>query len=136
MTQSKPEPEVNALTTPYWDGLASGELRYQRCGECSNAWLPPREHCPSCLSSNWAWTAASGRGRLISWVVYRQSMHPAFADEIPYNVAIVELDEGPRLITNILADEADLAIEFPVELRISGAAPPLARFVLASPGDD
>lgn len=135
MTEMKPKPEISALNAPYWDGLASGELRFQRCGDCSNAWLPPREQCPSCLSSNWAWTVASGRGRLVSWVVYRQSMHPAFADEIPYNVAIVELAEGPRMITNIIADEEELDIELPVELRISDTAPPLARFAL-TPRED
>jgi uncharacterized OB-fold protein len=130
MTES-PLPVVTELSEPYWSGLAEGELRYQRCDACRNAWLPPREQCPRCLSDQWRWTPSAGLGRIISWVVYRQSMHPAFADRLPYNVAIVELDEGPRLMTNIDADEHELAIERRVQLSVSperGFA--LARFAL------
>jgi uncharacterized OB-fold protein len=126
-----PLPEVTDLSRPYWDGLAEGELRFQRCSQCQKAWLPPREQCPRCLSDRWEWTGASGRGRIISWVVYRQSMHPAFTGRLPYNVAVVELDEGPRLITNIDAEEDRLGIEVPVVLAIAveeGFA--LARFAL------
>jgi uncharacterized OB-fold protein len=125
-----PLPTVTPMTEPYWTGLAAGELRHQRCGACGNAWLPAREECPGCLSDDWEWQAASGRGRIISWVVYRQAFHPAFADRLPYNVAVVELDEGPRLITNILGAEDDLAIERPVVLEIeqeSGVSVPRFR---------
>jgi uncharacterized OB-fold protein len=126
-----PLPTVTPLTAPYWSGLAEGELRHQSCRQCGNAWLPAREECPRCLSDDWGWKAAGGRGRIISWVVYHQAFHPAFAERLPYNVAVVELDEGPRLITNILAPEEELAIERPVVLQIeqeSGVAVP--RFTL------
>lgn len=113
-----PRPEVTPLTEPYWSGLAAGELRFQRCHACGNAWLPARDQCPRCLSGLHTWEVASGGGRIISWVVYRQAVHEAFAERVPYNVAIVELDEGPRLITNVDAPEGDLAIELPVRLRI------------------
>lgn len=127
-----PRPVVTELSAPYWSGLAEGELRFQRCGRCENAWLPAREQCPRCLSGQWRWTPSAGYGRIISWVVYRQSMHPAFADQVPYNVAIVELDEGPRLITNIDADERELAIERRVRLSVSsGRGGTLARFAPA-----
>lgn len=126
-----PLPEVTELSAPYWEGLAAGELRYQSCGGCGNGWLPPREQCPRCLSADWRWATASGRGTLISWVIYRQSMHPAFTGRLPYNVAIVELAEGPRLITNILAGEADLDIDLPVRLVVEHEDDqPLARFRL------
>lgn len=127
-----PLPAVTPLTEPYWTGLAEGELRHQRCRQCGNAWLPAREECPRCLADEWEWTPASGRGRIISWVVYHQAFHPAFADRLPYNVAVVELDEGPRMVTNILAPEEDLAIERNVVLQIedeSGVSVP--RFRLA-----
>lgn len=127
-----PLPEVTPLTEPYWTGLAEGELRHQRCHRCGNAWLPAREECPRCLADDWEWTPASGRGRLISWVVYHQAFHPAFADRVPYNVAVVELDEGARLVTTILGPGQDLAIERPVILQIedeSGVSVP--RFRLA-----
>ncbi len=109
-----PLPVITPLTAPFWEGLAEGELRYQRCGACGNAWLPAREECPRCLSDDVAWQPSSGRGRLISWVIYHTAVHPAFADRVPYNVAIVELDEGPRLISNIKAADRQLAIEMPV----------------------
>jgi uncharacterized OB-fold protein len=111
-----PLPVVTELSRPYWDGLAEGELRFQRCAACGNAWLPAREECPACLADAWAWEASGGGGRVISWVIYRQGVHPAFADRVPYNVAVVELDEGPRLITSIDAPEDALAIEQPVRL--------------------
>lgn len=113
-----PLPTITPLTRPFWDGLTEGELRYQGCRDCGNAWLPAREECPNCLSSNVDWQGASGRGRIVSWVVYHTAVHPAFADRVPYNVAVVELDEGPRLITNVKAPESRLAIELPVVLVI------------------
>ena len=113
-----PLPTVTPLTELYWKGLEEGELRHQRCRSCANAWLPAREECPHCLSDDVTWEPASGRGRLISWVVYHHASHPAFVERVPYNVAVVELDEGARLITNVLADEAELRIDHPVVLKI------------------
>ncbi len=127
-----PLPTATPLTQPFWDGLNAGELRYQHCGACCNAWLPAREECPRCLSDDVGWRASSGRGHVVSWVVYHTAVHPAFADRVPYNVAVVELDEGPRLITNVNAPEDRLAIELPVVLSIekeSGVS--VARFAPA-----
>lgn len=132
MVAEVPLPEVTPLTAPYWEGLAAGELRFQRCGECENAWLPAREECPRCLSGDVSWEASAGRGRVISWVVYHQAVHPAFADRVPYNVAVVELDEGPRLVTNVNAPDDALAIELPVTVSVedeSGVS--IARFTPA-----
>lgn len=127
-----PLPTVTPLTEPYWTGLAEGQLRHQSCRQCGNTWLPAREECPRCLAADWEWKPSSGRGRLISWVVYHQAFHPAFADRVPYNVAVVELDEGPRLVTNLLDPVEDLGIDRPVVLQIedeSGVSVP--RFRLA-----
>ena len=102
---------------PYWEGLAEGELRYQRCGSCGHAWLPPREFCPECLGGESEWVAACGRGKLVSWVIFHVAYNTLVEDRVPYNVAIVELDEGPRMITNIVDCEADgLTIDAPVSL--------------------
>lgn len=124
--------ERTPLTAPYWDALDAGRLDFQRCEGCGNAWLPPREECPRCLGAAWRWEAASGRGRVISWVVYHVALHEAFASRLPYNVAVVELEEGPRLITNLVGlDGRDVRIEAPVELvveREGGLA--MARFTL------
>lgn len=86
----------------YWEGMKSGELRFQRCEKCGNTWLPPMEECPRCLSSHWEVAAAKGAATLVSWVIYHVSPHPKFADKVPYNVAVVELDEGPRTVTNLV----------------------------------
>lgn len=126
-----PPPERTGLTAPYWEALDSGELAFQRCSECGNAWLPARTECPRCLAAQWRWEKAAGGGRLVSWVVYHRSYHPAFADRLPYNVAIVELDEGPRLISNIAAVEGGAGLEVDMRLRLHvqrEADVPLARF--------
>jgi uncharacterized OB-fold protein len=118
MTTAIPMPTITPLNQPYWSGLDEGELRYQRCNVCGNAWLPAREECPRCLEDDWTWRPSAGRGRIISWVVYHQAVHPSFADRLPYNVAVVELDEGPRVITNIKADPDRLSIDQPVVVAI------------------
>jgi uncharacterized protein len=91
-------------------------LRVQRCRACGNAWLPPREACPECLSPDPAWEEASGRGTVVSWVVYHKAYHDAFRDRVPYNVAVVELEEGARLITNVAAPNDSLRVGMPVRL--------------------
>ena len=118
MAEQVPVPEVTPLTAPYWEGLTAGELRFQRCGACRNAWLPAREECPRCLSDDVSWEGSAGRGKVVSWVVYHQAVHPAFADRVPYTVGVVELDEGPRLISGLQVPDGALAIELPVAVRI------------------
>lgn len=96
-----PTLDITDLNRPYWDALREGRLSFQRCG-CGHAWLPARRECPACLRDGARWEVASGRGRLLSWVVYHTAYHPAFAARLPYHVALVELDEGPRLLTRVL----------------------------------
>lgn len=119
---------ITELTRPYWDALNQGYLVFQRC-RCGHAWLPARRTCPSCLNTDPVWERASGRGRLVSWVVYHLAYHEAFANRLPYNVAIVALDEGPQLITNMIDDSSVLKADAIVNLEIQhedGLA--LARF--------
>ena len=123
-----PLPEPTPLSKPYWDALGDGRLTFQRCRKCRHSWLPPRAECPECLAAEWDWATASGKGRVISWVIYHHAYHEAFKDKLPYNVTLVELDEGPRLITNIVNPEG-IAAERKVKLEIEdehGVA--LARF--------
>jgi len=117
---SFPFPEITDVNRPYWDGLAAGELRYQHCRHCGNNWLPAREQCPNCLSAEQEWQASSGKGAIISWIVYRHAYAPHLADRLPYDVTIVELAEGPRILTNIVNGEAGkkLSIGADVELAI------------------
>jgi uncharacterized OB-fold protein len=110
---------VTDLNRPYWDSLARGVLGFQRCRRDGHAWLPPRSECPECLDSDWAWEPSSGRGRLISWVVYHYAVNASLALPLPYNVAIVELTEGPRLVSRLLALPEDLRIDCALELAVS-----------------
>ena len=123
-----PAPERTPDNAPFWDALDAGRLTFQRCRHCGHGWLPARPECPECLHPDWAWTAASGRAKLVSWVIYHVAFHAWFKDRLPYNVAIVELEEGPRLLSNIVGEE-NLAIEMKLHLvieREEGIA--LARF--------
>jgi len=130
---SFPEPEIAPLNKPYWDGLKEGELRFQRCKSCGHCWLPARESCPKCLAADSEWRPSSGRGKILSWVVYHTAYHDAFADRVPYDVTLVELEEGPRLLTNIVNGErgAKLRIDALVNLAIEHEGElALARFKL------
>ena len=98
----KPLPTITPLNQPYWDGLKNRELRMQRCDGCHKVWYPAAPFCPRCWSRKFTWDKLSGRGRVSSWVVFHQSYFKGFENDIPYNVAEVELDEGPRLMTNLV----------------------------------
>jgi uncharacterized OB-fold protein len=125
-----PAPEITPLSEPYWKGLAQGRLLFQRCNRCGHAWLPPREECPQCLCADWAWQTASGRAKLISWGRFHIAYHPAFKDRVPYNVAVVELEEGPRLVSNLVG-EGEPMVERKLRLVIEKKGElSLARFAL------
>ncbi|HXH21006.1 MAG TPA: Zn-ribbon domain-containing OB-fold protein [Dehalococcoidia bacterium] len=101
----KPLPQLTDDNGPYLEGLRERELRLQRCGACGRYRYPPARFCPHCLSEEASWEVASGRGTLYSFIVVHQLYHPGFRDDIPYNVAIVELDEGPRITSNVVGCE-------------------------------
>lgn len=110
MPATPPSLEIEQIDQAYGAALAEGRLLLQRCS-CGHRWLPARAACPSCLGSHWTWEAAQGGGRLKSWVIYHVAFHATFRDRLPYNVALVELDEGVQLITNIIADNDLLRAE-------------------------
>lgn len=98
----KPLPEPSPLSEPFWRGLREREVRVQRCAECGRYVFYPRALCPHCLSERLDWVRASGRGRVYSYTVVRRAMHPAFQPEVPYVFAIIELEEGVRLASNVV----------------------------------
>jgi uncharacterized OB-fold protein len=112
----RPAPEATPETQHFWDGTKRGELLLQKCDDCTNVYFPPRPFCPSCASKRVRVLQASGRGRLFSYVINHRQ-HPSF--DGPYAIAVVELEEGPRLMTNIVecpqTPEA-LVLDMPVEV--------------------
>ena len=114
---AKPLPSISDFNRPFWDGARHHELRLQRCSDCRKVWAPNGPVCPFCFSSNYRWEKLSGRGKIASWVVFHKLYHPGFAQDLPYNVAFIELAEGPRLISNVVgARNEELRIGMPVEV--------------------
>lgn len=110
-------PAITTLNAPYWDGLKRRELKMPKCNDCGKIWYPPSPFCPSCWSREFSWQQLSGRGKVSSWVVFHQAYFSSYKDDIPYNVAEVELEEGPRLLTNLVGIEnEDIAMGLPVEI--------------------
>lgn len=101
-----PAPVVNADSQPYWDAAREGRLVIRQCQACSQLHFMPRHLCPHCWSDQLAWVDAKGTGSIHSFTVVRRASDPAFASQVPYVVALIELDEGPRLMANILGEDA------------------------------
>jgi uncharacterized OB-fold protein len=113
----KPLPRPTEDSAPFWEAAHEGELRMQKCGDCGHVRFPPSLLCARCLSEKSEWVRLSGRGAVYSWILIHQSQHPAFNADTPYNVAIVELEEGPRLHTNIVDCPNDrIRIGLPVQV--------------------
>ena len=105
MTVSRaPLPQPTPESKPFFDALKERRLLIQRCQECGHAYYYPRPFCPACLSGRVEWVQASGRGKLYSFVI-NQRAAPGFL--APYIIAVVELDEGPRMMTNLVDIEPD-----------------------------
>lgn len=95
-------PEVTDLNRPYWEGLNEGVLRLQHCGDCESNQYPPETFCYACGSMNVAWQDSSGEGAVHTFITVHQKYHPAFYEEVPYNVSVIELDDGVRLVSNLV----------------------------------
>ena len=104
---SKPKPRPAPESLPYWEAAKEHRLALPRCDDCEQFWFPPSRTCPHCLSMNFAFKTVSGRGKVFSFVTFHRVYRPAFTEDVPYVVALVELDEGPRLLTNILGVSPD-----------------------------
>ena len=107
---SKPLPIVDPGTKPYWDALADRRLMLKSCRACGEPHFYPRELCPHCGSDELEWIESAGKGEIYSYTVCHRPAGPAFAEDAPYVVAIVALDEGPRMMTRIAGDRAAVRI--------------------------
>lgn len=85
----------------FWDACAAGELRVQRCITCGHLRYPISTVCPECLSEDAAWELLSGRGTVVSFCIFRHAYNEAWRDRLPYNVALIQLEEGPRMLSNV-----------------------------------
>jgi uncharacterized OB-fold protein len=101
---------------PFFDAAAEGRLVIKRCTACPRYLAPAAEACDACHSPSLDWFDASGRGTLYSFVIQHQVLHPGFTGEVPYNVIVVELEEGPRLNGNYAGDNSDLRVEMPLRV--------------------
>ena len=95
-------PEITELNAPFWKGLALGEVRFQKCGMCGAHQYPAETFCYECGAQDMSWIAVAAEGTLYSFTVVHQLYHKAFKSFLPYTVAIVQTDEGPRLLSAML----------------------------------
>jgi len=106
MSLQLPTPIVNPDSQAYWDGARQDRLMIRKCKACGELHFMPRYLCPSCWSTELEWIEASGNGEVHSFTVIRRPSLPAFAERVPYVVALIDLDEGPRMLANILGEDA------------------------------
>ena len=117
MTYAKPLPRVDTLTKPFWELAKDHKLAVQVCTECGDRHFPPSPVCPACLSKEQDWEVVSGRGTLVSWVQFHRAYWPGFTPDLPYDVCLVALDEGPMMISNLVgATDGDAAVGARVEV--------------------
>jgi uncharacterized OB-fold protein len=115
---TRPLPKATPESKPYWDGLKARRLMLPWCQDCGKAHFYPRIVCPHCGSRRIEWRQASGRGTLYSFVINHRP--PAWRSKDPYVIAVVQLDEGPRLMTNLVGvapDPASIRCDAPVEIQ-------------------
>jgi uncharacterized protein len=116
-TAKKPLPHPAPESVPYWQAARAHRLELPHCNACGRFWFPPSQLCPHCLAADFKWTPVSGRGRVFSFVTFHRVYHEAFAQEVPYVVALVELEEGPRMLTNIVGATPEAVVcDMPVKV--------------------
>src|SRR5919199_3841798 len=99
---STPLPIPDPVTRPFWESLKAHHMQLQRCGGCEKFIYYPRAVCPSCLSDNLQWTPVSGHGVVHAFTIPHRHPNPAFGSRVPYVVALVELEEGARMLSNLI----------------------------------
>jgi uncharacterized OB-fold protein len=112
-TAPTPTPE----SQPFWDACARHELIIQQCRSCDLFWFPPSNRCQHCWSGDFEWTPVSGRGEVYSFTVYHRAYAAELVDQLPYVVGIIQLGEGPRLVSNVVGCEpGEVRVGMPLEV--------------------
>jgi uncharacterized protein len=124
---AKPIPGPDEESQPFFDGANAHRLMLMRCDGCGRYRYPSRDRCDACWSTASSWVRASGRGTVYTFGLMHQLYHPGFKAEIPYNVAVVELEEGPRMTTNIVGVPNDqIRVGMPVEVVFEDISPEIS----------
>ena len=124
---SKPLPVIETWNAPYWQATKRHEFVAQQCRACGYTHLPPGPVCTNCLSAEQDWIQLSGKGTIYSYGIYYQLWHPGFTEDIPYNVALIQLAEGPEIISQVVGcknEELDCGLE--VEVAFDEVTPEIA----------
>jgi uncharacterized protein len=129
----KPLPEITPVNQPFWDGAKAGKLTMQKCKDCGSWVFCPRPVCGDCSSDKLEWVQLSGRGKVFSFTVIREVVGQAlrgFAPDIPYVTAWIDLDEGPRFCSNIIApvDSVKIGMDVQVVFEDTGDGITLPKF--------
>ena len=120
----KPLPVLEGLSGEFYAWCRQGELRFQRCTDCGTFRHVPRQLCADCNSFAWEWARSSGRGAVYTWTVVQRALHPAFLDATPMAPVVVEMEEGVRLLGNMIdCAPQELAIGMSVEVEFEAVTP-------------
>jgi uncharacterized protein len=125
MTYAKPLPALDSETQPFWEGCRAGKLRLQRCTQCGHVRFPPTRFCAKCHSAEHEWIDSRGHGKVFSWIVVRHPVpRDVYAADVPYVVALVALDEGVRIPSNIVGiTPEEVRADMPVRVVFREATP-------------
>ncbi len=117
MAYQKPLPQPNADDKFFWDGCKEHKLLFQKCLNCGLLRWPPSIICPNCHSNDTEVVEGTGKGKIYTYAVYHQAYHPGFESEVPYITAVIELEDGPHFLSNIIGCEPDeVECDMPVEV--------------------
>jgi uncharacterized OB-fold protein len=124
MSYTKPLPVLEGHTKEFYGWCRKHELRFQQCTDCGTWRHVPRELCAECGSWDWEWMRSSGRGTVFTWTVAERPLHPAFAADTPYAPVVVAMEEGVRVLSEMVDCPPDqLAIDMPVEVVFDDVTP-------------
>jgi uncharacterized OB-fold protein len=123
---TKPLPPVDPVTKPFWDSVKAHAMQLPRCDDCGTWIFYPRALCPQCFSASLVWRPVSGRGVIHAFTIPHRNPLPAFQPDLPYVVALIELEEGARMMTNLVGvapDPARIQVGMPVQVVYDDVTP-------------